>query len=1161
MQHSHVHLALKGQAHTAGNGALLFVRKSLSGRCKLLGFHPEIPLAWVQVSNTFIGFLYVKPESTRTSQQQEDFLATLHASVSHHALNGDVILMGDFNAKLGKCADCSTTHRASTDEHNPMGRLLMHWCEHNGFMTLTGRMDAGQPSRFPIGNQPGQPSRIDHAFVQPHLLPRVLAWNLHTETYGSDHLPLCMTLTVPQHSQALLHVGGIGRRLVWDYDKQPAYSNHVHTHQALRSLTELLQACQHSQQLDQCDILLKQVIWDAAASAGLTKQPSTTRPKRPPLHLTDAAIRVKHRIQLLHQAKQPIPMDLRKEWRKHIKEARKRRANRLHAKLREWLHSHPRIFWSFYKVPADSTSAVMSTEAWCQHFRDYFHKSTLPTPIQHHQPADIDPSCPLTQPVSVEEVAAACKKVGTAKAVGVDGIPSEFITHTCLDNRHASTLHTALASLFTSITQLGHMPTSWKPKVISPIFKKGSRTEPTNYRPITVATSIYRVFATVFATRLTEFVANNPNHLSPSQFAFQQQLSTNHAHLILQTCCDAALHNRQRLAIVRLDISKAYDTVLRDKLWQVLEAQGIPAPFIQLMQEVYRDCPHHVKVNGELSAAFHTNIGVLQGCPLSPWAYNEYIADALKQIQTSCAEQGIQLYDLQMSPCTHVGWADDIIGTVQQDAVAAFVTTVQQVLDPLNQRLSVGKTRVLLIQHRPHTAPTFAGYEAVQAMKILGLLYNHKGCMANNVITRRDTAHTKAIMHSGRLKALGCMYDMSISRTMLETDVRSTLLFGGPIWGHYHISGTDPMKHPMQKPYSTIARQALGLPHGTAHWSVALLFGLMPIQHWIVRDFCRFWNNLLGMLQHNALLRWSIQQQAHMMRHNRKCWLGRWRHVLQKLIPAQLFDNHLSNLSPIHEKLVVTELELKYHEVLMSKGDPHTHPCPNRRTAFTYHTIQPQLRLHRKPACMHVYAPQHVKHTWFAFLAAACTIVPVNDYNRLQVRPHPNAPPVRVPYQNITCTKCTGHVIADEAHVLLHCPVTEPCRQTFQASHTLGSTLRAFVTTHCSNPHAAFFVHQCMRVYASAPDVAQTPIAPGTPHQPQAHNELQMQAPSIANQTSTSATTVTARLGSLSSSDYDSTSDIESEDPLTHIPRRTENQSLLRRAQMIARARLRRIED
>jgi hypothetical protein len=82
-----------------------------------------------------------------------------------------------------------------------------------------------------------------------------------------------------------------------------------------------------------------------------------------------------------------------------------------------------------------------------------------------------------------------------------------------------------------------------------------------------------------------------------------------------------------------------------------------------------------------------------------------------------------------------------------------------------------------------------------------------------------------------------------------------------------------------------------------------------------------------------------------------------------------------------------TQLELKYHEVLMSKGDPHTHPCPNRRTAFTYHTIQPQLRM----------SPPR-----FAFLAAACTIVPVNDYNRLQVRPHPNVPPVRVPYQNIT---------------------------------------------------------------------------------------------------------------------------------------------------------------
>jgi len=545
----------------------------------------------------------------------------------------------------------------------------------------------------------------------------------------------------------------------------------------------------------------------------------------------------------------------------------------------------------------------MGTEEWRQHYFRLFHKPgiTLEPPASRPPPPVPDPTCPLTCAVSVQEVEAACKKVGTAKAVGADGVPSEFITHTRIGDQHASLLHTTLASLFTSIVRLGHMPTSWKSKLISPLFKKGVRTDPNNYRPISVATSIYRIFAAVFATRLTQFVADHPGHLAPSQLAFQKKLSTNHAHFILQTCIDNALHHRKRLAIVHLDISKAYDTVLRDKLWEVLEAQSIPVQFIRLMQELYRDCPFHVKVNGEISDAFSTNIGVQQGCPISPWTYIEYMSDPHKRIKSLCTEYGIQLYDLHTSACTHVGWADDIIGTVEQSAIRQFVDIVQQVLDPLNQHLNVGKTKVLPIQYRPYNGTTLDGFEVVSSMKLLGLLYNHRGCMADNVMSRRDTAHTKSIMHSGRLKALGCMHDPSIARTMLETDVRSTVLFGAAIWGHFHIQRRDPMTHPMQKAYSTIARQSMGLPHGTAHWTVALLFGLMPIQHWILRDFCRFWNSLLLLKQTHSLLNLAVQQQVHMLQHNRKCLLGRWKTVLNKVLPTHPFHHAVSNMQPIDE--------------------------------------------------------------------------------------------------------------------------------------------------------------------------------------------------------------------------------------------------------------------
>ena len=120
--------------------------------------------------------------------------------------------------------------------------------------------------------------------------------------------------------------------------------------------------------------------------------------------------------------------------------------------------------------------------------------------------------------------------------------------------------------------------------------------------------------------------------------------------------------------------------------------------------------------------------------------------------------------------------------------------------------------------------------------------------MEHNVATFKGKAHGKAILHLSRLKAMGCHHDPKISKIMLETDVRATLLFGSVTWGPYGLK-TDPMDHIMQTPYSILPRRAHQLPHGTAHWIVSMLSGLLPIQHWILRNFCRMWNKLLE-LQH-----------------------------------------------------------------------------------------------------------------------------------------------------------------------------------------------------------------------------------------------------------------------------------------------------------------------
>jgi hypothetical protein len=285
---------------------------------------------------------------------------------------------------------------------------------------------------------------------------------------------------------------------------------------------------------------------------------------------------------------------------------------------------------------------------------------------------------------------------------------------------------------------------------------------------------------------------------------------------------------------------------------------------VALLKEIYREAPYKVKVNGEKSDPFVPTLGLQQGCPLSPWGYNEYISGPLKTIHQRCKEMGIQLFNLQPSPCTHVDFADDIIATIRPRDILNFLAIVQEALLPLNQHLSLDKSEALPMNCDEDALTHLHNIKIVGQIKALGLLFDSTGCSKTNITTRCNSARSKAIMHSGRLKSLGCLHDTMIAKTMLESDVRATLLFGASLWGHHNIQHKDPMHHPMQKPYSTLQRLTLGQPHGTAHWITTMLMGTLPIQHWIIRDFCRFWNNLLDLHGH-PLLGPALCQQHHLL--------------------------------------------------------------------------------------------------------------------------------------------------------------------------------------------------------------------------------------------------------------------------------------------------------
>ncbi|KAI8500844.1 hypothetical protein Bbelb_216620 [Branchiostoma belcheri] len=366
--------------------------------------------------------------------------------------------------------------------------------------------------------------------------------------------------------------------------------------------------------------------------------------------------------------------------------------------------------------------------------------------------------------ISEEKVFEKLSELNQSKSAGPDNIHprllKELARHLCIP----------LNILFKKSLEAAKLPEGWKQAHVTPIHKKGNRSTPGNYRPVSLTSVVGKVMESIIRDSLVDHMMRN-SLFTDAQHGFVPGRSCMTQLLVCTEAWTRSLQEGNPVDVIYLDFKKAFDTVPHKRLISKMERYGVGGNVCAWIEDFLSNRKQRVVVNNQSSSWKDVKSGIPQGSVLGPILFVIYINDLPESV--SCA---VKIF------------ADDskLYGNVKQsnsiEAIQGDLNEVDKWSKLWQLQFNVGKCKVLHLGRSNGKAEYTLGGQKImetEEEKDLGVIVDNKLTFHSH--TAR--AANKGNQLLGLIKRSFYNLDEHTIPILYKTMVRPHLEYGNVIWG------------------------------------------------------------------------------------------------------------------------------------------------------------------------------------------------------------------------------------------------------------------------------------------------------------------------------------------------------------------------------------------